>query len=149
MQHLLSKLAVALGLAFTTSCVSVSYSHHGEPLEGKRLVSYSVVEQAPADHFEQTLFVEATVVAVCQKAGCWMQIEDGGETAMVRWESGCGGKYAFPADAVGKRVHIQGSFYPKTISPEDVEHLQSEAAPGVVIPQETWEFNASAVLIYD
>jgi len=68
---------------------------------------------------------------------------------MVRWETGCGGKYAFPAEAVGKQVMIQGSFYPKTISPEDAEHLQEEAAEGVVIPTETWEFNASAVVVLE
>ena len=66
---------------------------------------------------------------------------------MVRWESGCGGKYAFPPGAVGRRVLIQGSFYPKTISEEDAEHLEEEAAEGVVIPREGYEFNASAILV--
>ena len=144
--HLTLLLACA-ACATTSRAPGVPGEHYGEPLQPREVVAYSVVERAPAEHFEQTLWVEATVTAVCQKAGCWMQVEDGGETAMVRWETGCGGKYAFPRDAAGKRVLIQGSFYPKTISPEDAEHLAEEAGGDVVIPEQTWEFNASAVVV--
>ena len=65
---------------------------------------------------DRVVLVEATAKAVCQNAGCWMQVEDGGRTAMVRWETGCGGKYAFPKDIAGRRVLIQGTFYPKTLT---------------------------------
>ena len=119
----------------------------GEPIENRPVVAFSVVDADPPAYFEQTLLVQATVTAVCLQKGCWMQVADGGRTAMVRWESGCGGKYAFPEDAVGKRVLIQGSFYPKSISEEDAEHLAEEAGPGVTIPREGYEFNASAVLV--
>ena len=93
------------------------------------------------------MLVEATVTAVCKSAGCWMQVEDEGRKAMVRWETGCGGKYAFPADAVGERILIQGSFYPKEISPEDLEHLQGEADEGVTFLAKGYEMNASAVVL--
>jgi len=65
---------------------------------------------------------------------------------MVRWESGCGGKYTFPSDAIGQRVLIQGSFYGKSISEEDALHLESESG-GKPIPRESYEMNASAVLV--
>jgi hypothetical protein len=121
----------------------------GDPLVRQDAVRFAVVDANPPAWFERTLLVEATVVAVCQKVGCWMQVEDGGRTAMVRWESGCGGKYAFPPGAVGRRVLIQGSFYPTTISEEDARHLEQEAAEGVEIPREGYEFNASAILVLD
>ncbi len=62
-------------------------------------------------------------------------------------ETGCGGQYSFPKDGAGRRILIQGSFYPKTISPEDAEHLQEEAGRPLEIPLEGYEFNASAVLV--
>lgn len=65
---------------------------------------------------------------------------------MVRWEAGCGGQYAFPQDSLGRRILIQGSFYPKEISEEDAQHLESEAG-GKPIPRRTWEMNASGVLV--
>ena len=150
MRHFLPLSLLLLTCAACKTTVNIpGGTHFGEPLEPREVLSYAVVSTAPSDHFEQTLFVEATVVAVCQNAGCWMQIEDGGETAMVRWETGCGGKYAFPKDAAGRRVLIQGSFYPKTISPEDAAHLEEEAGGAINIPEETWEFNASAVVLLD
>jgi hypothetical protein len=78
-----------------------------------------------------------------------MKVADEGKVAMVRWEAGCGGQYKFPSDAVGKRVLIQGSFYPKSISAEDAEHIAEEAGGKVQIPRETYEFNASSVLILE
>ena len=121
---------------------------HGEAIQPQALVDFATVDANPSEYFERTVLVEATGVAVCQKAGCWMKIEDEGKTAMVRWETGCGGKYKFPEDAVGKRIVIQGSFYPKTISPEDAEHMREEAGDEALeIPLEGYEFNASAMIV--
>jgi hypothetical protein len=117
----------------------------GFEIEDNDLLTLAVVDTTPADYFEQTLLVEATVTAVCEKMGCWMQVEDKGHTAMVRWEAGCGGEFAFPTEMVGKRVQIQGSFYPKTLSEEDAEHIQGETTSDVTVPLEGYEFNASAV----
>ena len=119
----------------------------GDPIEPRKIVELSTVDATPAAYFEQTLLVEAVAVAVCQAKGCWMKIQDGEASAMVRWEEGCDGKYAFPAEIVGQRVVIQGSFYPKTLSEADAEHLQSEAPAGVTIEREGYELNASAILI--
>ena len=120
---------------------------YGEIMNTERPVMFSTVDATPSDYFNKTVLVEATTIAVCKKKGCWMQVEDDGKKAMVRWETGCGGKYAFPMDAVGKRVLIQGSFYPKTISPEDIEHLEEEAGGKLELEEEGYEFNASSVMI--
>jgi len=119
----------------------------GESIEASEVHALEVISATPSAYFEQTLLVEAEAVAVCQSKGCWMKVKDGDSTAMVRWEDGCDGKYAFPSEIVGKRILIQGSFYPKTISDEDAQHLESEAGEGVAIEREGFEFNASAILI--
>jgi hypothetical protein len=149
-------LALALGLAFAAACATSGFSGTlpagqgiGLPLEARPILHFAVVDATPEKFLEQTLLVEATVEVVCQKKGCWMQIEDDGHRALVRWESGCGGKYAFPRDATGKRVLVQGSFYKKKISPEDAEHLQQESGGKLALASETYEFNASGVRILD
>ncbi len=119
----------------------------GEPMVVQKSVAFATVDASPAEYFDRTVLVEATVKAVCTSKGCWMQVEDEGKTAMVRWESGCGGKYAFPEELIGQRVLVQGSFYPKTISEEDAEHLEAEAGEALEIEREGYEFNASAVLL--
>jgi hypothetical protein len=119
----------------------------GEPLQTTESVRYSVVGADPAAHVDETVLVEASVVAVCQSAGCWMQVEDGGRTALVRWSTGCGGKYAFPKDLAGKRVLIQGSFHPKATGADEVEHLSIEAGRELEIPAAGYELNASAIVV--
>jgi hypothetical protein len=121
----------------------------GNEMKAQDAVHFAVVDAAPANFFNKTVLVEATIAAVCQSKGCWMQVEDEGHTAMVRWETGCGGKFAFPKDAAGKRVLIQGSFYPKTISEEDAQHLEEESGGKLKVKREGYEFNATAVLILE
>lgn len=122
-------------------------THIGEPMEPRKPVNFATVDASPSDYFDQTVLVKATVTGVCASKGCWMQVEDEGKTAMVRWEAGCGGKYAFPQDLIGKDVLVQGSFYPKVLSEEDAAHIEEESKEDVTIERDGYEFNASAVLL--
>jgi hypothetical protein len=121
----------------------------GAEMQPQTPVRFAVVDASPAQYFDKPVLVEATVKAVCQKMGCWMQVEDEGHTAMVRWESGCGGKYSFPKDAAGKRVLIQGTFYPKHMDESEVEHLKEEGGAKLAVRQDGYEFNASSVMYLD
>jgi hypothetical protein len=141
--------ALALALSLTTTACRSGGTAIGKPMEERPAVHFAVVDAAPEKFLDQTVLVEATVKAVCQNSGCWMQIEDQGRSALVRWETGCGGEYAFPKDAAGKRVLIQGTFYRKSLSPEEAEHLKKESGGKVELALETYEFNASAVRILD
>ena len=141
--------ALALALALTATACRTGGTAIGKPMEERSSVHFALVDAAPQKYFDRTVLVEATVTAVCQNSGCWMQIADQGRTALVRWETGCGGEYAFPKDAAGKRVLIQGTFYRKSLSEEEVEHLKEESGGKVQVPSETYEFNASAVRILD
>ncbi|MEX1026016.1 MAG: DUF4920 domain-containing protein [Planctomycetota bacterium] len=152
MKHLMPAFLIVLvaGCASTASDVQSTLPEgtaFGEPMAAQPVVSLATVEADPSAYYERTLLVEATATAVCQKAGCWMKVEDGDTQAIVRWEAGCGGAYEFPRDLAGQRVIIQGSYYPKTISPADAEHMQEEAGRTVEIAQEGHEFNASAILV--
>jgi hypothetical protein len=143
-------LVLLFGLS---ACVSPAQLPPGEalgnPIVRQDSVRFAVVDADPPAWFERTLLVEATVTAVCRMSGCWMQVEDEGRTAMVRWETGCGGQYAFPPGAVGRRVLIQGTLHPKTLSEDEVSHLREEAVEDVAFEREGYEFNASALLVLD
>lgn len=118
----------------------------GQELSPARVLPFATVDQHPQDHYHQQVLVAGTITAVCQNAGCWMQIEDQGKVATVRWETGCGGEYAFPKDSVGKHVVVQGTLYPKVA---DVEHLAAEAGDEARVQESIYEFNASAILLVD
>ncbi len=149
MKRTLSTLSVLL-LSFLAACASYELpagTPIGETMEADAIYNFSVVDATPANFFNRTVLVEAKVVSVCKKAGCWMQIEDEGKTALVRWETGCGGQYTFPMEAIGKRVVIQGSFYPKELTEDDRAHMEEEAGTKLDIRADPYEFNASSVMI--
>lgn len=143
----------AFALIVLFACQSQSTlpnGHHiGREMEPRQAVRFSVVDASPKEYFDKTVLVEARIKTVCQTGGCWMLVEDAGRTARVRWETGCGGEYTFPKDGAGKRVLIQGTFYPKTTTAEEREHLEEEAGHQLTIPVEGYEFNASSVLVID
>jgi hypothetical protein len=121
----------------------------GEAMQPQTTHRFAVVDAEPAKFFDKVVLVEATVQAVCKKKGCWMKVEDEGKVATVRWESGCGGQFKFPMESIGKRVLIQGTFYPKYTGPDEVEHMEEEAGHKLAIPADGYEFNASSVLILE
>lgn len=141
----------ALLCLLLASCASTSSlppgERIGEPVEPRSIVHYAAVDADPPAFLGKTLLVEAKVVAVCQSAGCWMQIEDGGHTAMVKWFTECGGKYAFPKDLAGKRVLIQGAYSAKKMSEEEIEHRSEEAGKQLQVPKDGYELNASAIVV--
>ena len=51
------------------------------------------------------------------------------------------------AELRGKRVVIQGSFYPKTLTEDEIIHLEVEAGDAITVEREGYEFNATAILV--
>lgn len=135
-----------LGACAATSSLPPG-EHIGEPVESRAVVHYAAVDANPPAFLEKTILVEAKVIAVCQNAGCWMQVEDGGKTVMVKWFTDCGGKYAFPKDLAGKRVLIQGQYYKKQMTKEEIEHRSEEAKQKLDAPTDGYELNASAIVV--
>lgn len=146
-QHVLALLLPWSLVACASSASLPAGERIGDDIAPVEIVPFAVVDANPSAYFERTLLVEATATAVCQPKGCWMQVEDEGRTALVRWEEGCGGRYSFPRDLAGRRILIQGSFYPKELSAEDARHLEEEAGRPLELPLDGYEFNASAVLV--
>jgi hypothetical protein len=118
----------------------------GDGQEIDQVVRFSVVDANPPEFYDRTVFVEANAFAVCKKMQCWMQIEDEGHWATVRWDSGCGGNYKFPEDAVGDRVVVQGDLYPKELTQEQIDQLNAAGKP---VPAEPYEFNVTAVMVIE
>lgn len=118
----------------------------GEEMAPASVLPFAEVDADPEPYFNRSLLVVGEIQAVCQHAGCWMQIADEGRVATVRWETGCGGAYSFPKDAVGRTVVVQGTFYPNEA---DVDHLSAEAGDVGEVSESAYEFNASSILLVE
>lgn len=95
--------------------------------------------------------VEGKIVEVCQKKGCWMELQlDNSETMRVTFKD-----YAFfiPKDAAGKTVIMEGYAYNDTTSVQMLRHYaedggESQAAiDKITEPEIAVVFEASGVII--
>lgn len=117
----------------------------GATIEPLRPVALEEVQGHPQDYAGKTILVEGQATGVCQKMGCWMRVEDGSQSAVVRWDSGCGGQYAFPLDVVGKRVLMQATVQPQEPTAEQLAAANNNPDD---CPK-TYALSVSSVLIVD
>lgn len=67
--------------------------------------------------------LEAPILEVCQKKGCWMNLKNGDEKIMVKFKD-----YAFfmPKDCPGKTAVVQGKVFMEETSVEMLRHLAED-----------------------
>lgn len=122
----------------------------GKPVTQPQSLRLAEMQNNFTPYLQKTVLIEATAEKICQAKGCWMTVVDGeGAPIWVRWASGCGGEFAFPKDAAGKRMVVEGTLAEKEISAEDAEHIAGES-PGMdaaKIAGKTFEINATACVV--
>lgn len=96
--------------------------------------------------------VKGKVVDVCQKKGCWMELDKGdGSTIRVTFKD-----YGFfvPKDIKGREVVINGVAYVDTISVSDLKHYAEDAGKNreeidaITEPETEVAFEADGVIVY-
>jgi hypothetical protein len=122
----------------------------GGTLVADHIVTASTLLDDPKAFLGQTVVVEGRVADVCQKAGCWMVVTDGGRNMRVRMkEHG----FSVAKDGTGRDCRVQGEVVALPVDPETVAHFKGEAARPEVMPESalpagaevTYELVASAV----
>lgn len=102
---------------------------------------------------KDSVFVKVTgsIEEVCQKKGCWMNINLGNNQSMkVRFKD-----YAFfvPKDAAGQTVFIEGYAYNDTVSVAELKHYAEDAGKSkeeiekINKPEISVSFEANGVVI--
>jgi hypothetical protein len=125
----------------TTNATGERVFGAGLKLEGPALEVAKVLED-PAAHVGKVIQCEGTIARVCERMGCWMELQ--GPTA----EKGlrvpmAGHSFFMPQDIVGHRAVVEGELTALGLSPAARAHLESEglksagplslAATGVVV----------------
>ena len=95
--------------------------------------------------------LKATILEVCQKKGCWMNVDLGnGKTMMVRFKD-----YGFfvPKDANGRTAIMDGKAFREVITVDMLRHYAEDAGKSkeeiekITADEERLSFEASGVLI--
>ena len=92
---------------------------------GKPLAMTDLSQKIATDKGASGIVIEGKITEVCQKKGCWMNIEKGdGTTMMVRFKD-----YGFfmPFDCSGKTAIMHGNAFMDTVSVEDLRHYAEDA----------------------
>lgn len=125
-------------LASALLIASIGLAHAGEPARyGKPLpqtaaVSISDAVAAYDAHAGKPQRYSGRITQVCQAEGCWMVLEDGGQSARVMFKDHA---FTIPKDSNG-RAQVVGVLSRKQLTPEQVEHLREDAKGLAVSPVE-------------
>lgn len=92
---------------------------YGEPLTLETVTPVSEILASPDRFVGERVMVEGTIAEVCDRAGCWMDIqgESPDERIQVKVNDG---EIVFPVAATGKRARVEGVV-------EKLEMTQAEA----------------------
>jgi len=93
----------------------------GAPITVTETTALAAIAAHPAQYAGRAIRTEGTVSAVCQAAGCWMQISDAAQRVHVKMH---GHSFFIPRNASGRRARVQGT----VVGGNPNGHCEQEAA---------------------
>lgn len=129
MQRILVSLALlsAIGLAHAGEP-----ARYGKPLPATPAVPVSEAVAAFDQHAGKPMRYSGRIAEVCQAEGCWLVLEDNGQTARVMFKDHA---FLVPKDSSG-RAQVAGVLSRKELTPEQVAHLEEDGKGLAVSPVE-------------
>ncbi|MBN8726261.1 MAG: DUF4920 domain-containing protein [Xanthomonadales bacterium] len=128
--------AVLLSAIASVACAAGAASYGEAFADGPAVPVSEAIERFDAHAGAPRLF-SGRITEVCQAKGCWMMLEQDGETARVMF-----GNHALflPKDTRGAAV-VHGVLERKELTPEQVEHFRED---GNALPAQSVEYRIVA-----
>ena len=130
---------------------TASLSYFGDTITEDNAIDAGQLDSAMQGKDRMTVKVAGTISEVCQRKGCWMNVDLGNnQTMTVRFKD-----YGFfvPKDAAGKTVVIDGEAFHDTVSVADLRHYAEDAGKTqeeiarITEPEVSLNFEARGVII--
>ena len=128
-------------------------NYYGEKITADNAIEAAMISSQIAGKDSLDTKLKGKIVDVCQKKGCWMNVDLGNNKTMrVSFKD-----YSFfvPKDAAGKSVVIDGRAYNGTTSVEELRHYAKDAGKSdeeiakIINPESSLTFEAKGVIIFD
>ncbi len=153
MKKIILSFAICLLTTFTFAQNSTSYEgvSFGDGVQKGNVITTAEVNAKLGDSIKKDMKITGVVSLVCQKKGCFMNLEmPNGETMFVNFKD-----YAFfmPKDIAGKTVVLDGFAERKETSVEDLKHFAEDAKKSkeeiskITKPKKEIVFEAKGVVI--
>lgn len=97
--------ASILSLAAAIAATPATAERYGAGVEIDKATPIARILADPDSYLGKTVRIEGTVLDVCPKKGCWIELAEDGESLRVKVEDDV---IVFPADAKGRPVAAQG-----------------------------------------
>lgn len=118
----MKKLVLTLSLVLFVFSISIAKDgeKYGKDLTLKDVTKVSEILATPDKYEGKKLLIEGTVVAVCAKAGCWIDIASDKEMEKIRVKVN-DGEIVFPMELKGQVAKVEGELYSIMVTPESCE----------------------------
>jgi hypothetical protein len=123
----MKKYTLLLLAGLLTPLAQAGTDKFGEAVDLTKLISVTELMASPNDYLQQPVTIEGTVVSVCTKRGCWMEIaaQESGERLRVKVRDG---NMVFPISARGKQAYATGTLMAIPLDLEQTRmYLESQA----------------------
>ena len=114
MMRVMAGLVAAVCAVATMTLAAAEGKTYGKGVVLKTATPIAMLLGAPKDYTGKTVRVDGVVTAVCDKAGCWMDLRDekaDPKAPTLRMKVN-DGEITFPVTAKGKKASIEGVFEP-------------------------------------
>ncbi len=116
---------------------------YGQAIPAGEAVPISAAVAAHERYAGKSQRFSGRIAEVCQKEGCWLVLEDDGQSARVMMRDH---KFVVPKDATGT-AEVYGVLSRKELSPEAVKHMQEESRNGLPVADVEYRIVADGVEI--
>ncbi len=124
-------LSLLVVFLFASSFNAEDGKKFGNDLTVKEKTLISKILETPNDFVGKKVLVEGTVVGVCKKRGCWIDIASDKEYEKIRIKVN-DGEIVFPMELKGKTALVEGEVYVIQPHPEHKKDNEKEGDECVV-----------------
>lgn len=154
MMRAMAGVVAAVALAAAVSLTAAEGQTYGKGVTLKTATPIATLLGAPKDYVGKAVRVDGIVTAVCDKAGCWMDLRDekaDPKTAKTLRMKVNDGEIAFPVAAKGKKASIEGVFEPvgEAMAHEyAADAKEAKAGSEMKTPAPAYQLKGSGAVIY-
>ena len=133
-----------------------SAQHYGQTFNAENAMTVSdFVASMKSKNKADNVVVTGTITEVCQKAGCWVKLEnEDGEDIFVKFkEEGGVHDLVLPKDYAGKTATVYGKASKKSTSVKELKHYAEDAGESeeeiakISKPKQALRIDATGVLV--
>jgi hypothetical protein len=142
----MKKICAVLALIlFSSLLVSAGQKEYGKKITLKEKTKISTILQSPDKFVGKKVLVNGTILAVCEKRGCWMELSSDKESQKIKIKVK-DGEIVFPLTGIGKKALVEGEVQKMFLTKEDAikqgkheaEERKTKFDPSSVKGDVTW-----------